>query len=212
MTREETEARFLQSVVAPELEAEGYEVYLYPKRPRLPEFFGSYPPDAIALGAKKNLAIEVLQKTPNATQKLERVKKLLEGQRDWELRVYWAEPLSSGGELQVQSGEAIRKSLREIRDLIARDNLGAALLLSWATFEAAGRILVPEQFRRPQSPGRLVQILAQLGSVTPSEADSLRRLANIRNALIHGDLGVPVPKQDVAEFVDILETLLLEIG
>jgi hypothetical protein len=52
MTPETVENDFLQTVVIPELQAEGYGVYLYPKRPRLPAFFGNFVPDAIAFGER----------------------------------------------------------------------------------------------------------------------------------------------------------------
>ena len=212
MTPEAVEANVLQSVVVPELQAEGYDVYLYPKRPKLPEFFGTYPPDAIAFGAKKNLVVEVLQRTPNAEQKLERIRALLKDQKNWELRVFWAEPASPDRTVEAQTPDAIRKNVIEIRELCSRKSFTAALLVSWATFEAVGRILIPEQFKRPQTPGRLVQVLAQSGHLTPSEADSLRRLASLRNSLIHGDLSVTVPLEDIEVFVVILETLLSEIA
>ncbi len=212
MTPEAVEANLLQSVVVPELQAEGYDVYLHPKRPKLPEFFGTFPPDAIAFGAKKNLVIEVLQRTPNAEQKLERIRALLKGQENWELRVFWAEPASPDKTVEAQTPEAVRKNIVEIKELCARGSFAAALLVGWATFEAVGRILIPEQFRRPQTPGRLVQVLAQGGHLTPSEADSLRRLASLRNSLIHGDLRVTVPREDIEVFVSILETLLSNVA
>ena len=53
MTPEAVETGFLRTVVIPELQAEGYDVYLSPKRPRLPAFFGHFVPDAIALGEKR---------------------------------------------------------------------------------------------------------------------------------------------------------------
>jgi uncharacterized protein YutE (UPF0331/DUF86 family) len=72
-------------------------------------------------------------------------------------------------------------------------------------------MLVPGQLERPEPPGRLVQVLAQGGYVTPDEADQLRRLANLRNELSHGGLGVSVERSDVERLVDVLETLLVEV-
>ena len=103
--------------------------------------------------------------------------------------MFWAEPVSAQKNLPPLTPDLARKSLMEIRERSSRDNLAAALLLCWATFEAIGRMLVPGQLERPQPPGRLLRVLAQGGYVTPDEADQLRRLANLRNELSHGGLG-----------------------
>jgi uncharacterized protein YutE (UPF0331/DUF86 family) len=97
--------------------------------------------------------------------------------------------------------------IAEIRQLITTNNLSPALLLAWASFEAVGRMLAPDQFQRPQSPGRLVQLLASEGYLTPTEADKLRTLATKRNTIIHGELQTAVSREDVEDFARILDTL-----
>jgi uncharacterized protein YutE (UPF0331/DUF86 family) len=67
--------------------------------------------------------------------------------------------------------------------------------------------LLPGRFERPQTPGRLVQVLASEGYVTPSEADKLRGLAEKRNKLVHGELRTRISEADVAQMTDILSTL-----
>jgi REase_AHJR-like len=86
MSRHTTEREVLERVVA-ELEAEGYEVYLYPNRHLLPPFLAGYTPDAVALGPGKSLAVEVLKKSDQATRRRKRIQALFEGQDKWELRV-----------------------------------------------------------------------------------------------------------------------------
>ena len=56
-----TEFDAIQQLV-PELQAEGYEVFLQPSQAQLPPFLKNYSPDAIALSRDKNLAIEVIRK------------------------------------------------------------------------------------------------------------------------------------------------------
>jgi uncharacterized protein YutE (UPF0331/DUF86 family) len=90
--------------------------------------------------------------------------------------------------------------------------IGPSLLLAWATFEALARAVVSGEFQRPQTPGRLVQVLAQGGYLTPTEADKLRRLAEKRNKLIHGDLQVRVSKAEVKRFARVLDTMLEMVG
>jgi uncharacterized protein YutE (UPF0331/DUF86 family) len=80
--------------------------------------------------------------------------------------------------------------------------------MAWSTFEALGRSFMPTDFARAQSPGRLVQLLAQEGYVTPNEADTLRKLAEKRNVLIHGNVATDVSDAEVRDFVSILEKLI----
>jgi uncharacterized protein YutE (UPF0331/DUF86 family) len=207
------EARQIIEQLTPQLEAEGYTVYLEPPRQLLPSFMQDYTPDAIALRSRgleqsrKNLAIEVKVegRFPGATTlDLER---RFAGARDWELRVYYARPAGRKDSLTQAPTQTIDTALSSIENLVSTDQLQAALLLGWATFEALGRALAPEKFEGPQSPERLVQVLANDGLVTPSEADTLRVLSKARNQLTHGDLGQPLQTDDFAKFIEILATL-----
>ena len=201
------EADLLRQLL-PELEAEGYEVYLQPSRPLLPAFLATHVPDAIALRSDKNLAIEVVHKSPQAAKKLERIARLFEGQEGWELRIIWARPTSTQPALQVQKSKTMQKRVAEVRQLASSGHLEPALLLAWATFEALARAVAPGQFERPQTPGRLVEILANDGYLTPSEADQLRRLAEKRNRLVHGGLEVRVSNSELERFAGVLEIML----
>ncbi len=103
---------------------------------------------------------------------------------------------------------AIGESLTTVDRLNEAGLTPAALLIGWATFEALGRRLSPTRFKRPQTPARLVEVLASEGQLMPSEADSARQLITARNRLIHGDLEVEVTKEDIARLPAILRTLL----
>jgi uncharacterized protein YutE (UPF0331/DUF86 family) len=107
----------------------------------------------------------------------------------------------------VQSVEAITKSIHEAQRLTDNGFLGPGLLVGWASLEAAARRLLTSQFSKPQTPGRLVDVLAEAGNLTPSEADRLRELVKLRNAFIHGDLSAVVTKEDVQQMISILKTV-----
>jgi len=207
----QTEAEVLRQLL-PELEAQGYEVYLKPGRRLLPSFFGDYEPDAAALGPGKNLAIEIARQSPGVSKKLERITALFEGQPKWELRVVWLEPVSSQRDLEVQPSAAIAKRIAEVQELLDKGSSEGSLLLAWATFEALARAILPDRFQRPQTPGRLVEILAKEGYITPSEADFLRVLAEKRNKLIHGELQTHASKAELGNFTKTLGTLLEELA
>jgi uncharacterized protein YutE (UPF0331/DUF86 family) len=194
--------------LVPELRSEGYDVFLNPGKELVPNFLGSYRPDLIALRDDKNLVVEVKARSSSSDPTdLDALAKLFEGQSGWELRVFWINPNQDRNDPELQSDEDISARLEEIARMRAAGFNDSAMLLCWATFEAVGRRLMQEQFSRPQTPGRLVQVLASEGYVTPDEADFLRRSASLRNRLIHGELSTHVDSSAVQTFLGILESL-----
>ena len=202
-----TQVAVLENIV-PELEAEGFEVYARPSARLLPPFLQACSPDAIALREDKNLAIEVLRKGSPSEGKLDKLRELLSGRRDWELRVYWISPANTPEAIGVASSKEIEQAIDTIEDLSDKKLLAPALLMAWATLEALGRASLPERLVRPQTPSGLVQALAGDGYITPSEADRLRQLAEVRNRLVHGGLRVKIAARDIKSFTTVLRTLL----
>lgn len=202
-----SEAEMLDSI-ASELREEGFEVYLQPRRPPAPAFLSNYVPDAIALREDKNLIVEVVRESPEASQRLDKIRSLLQGQPKWDLRVYWVSQAKSQRSVPVVTRDTIAESNNEVRSATTAGFHEPALLMAWATFEAAARANMPKEFQRPQTPGRLVEILAREGYVTPSEADLLRTLAEKRNRLIHGDLQVSVTAEEIKGFTEVLDSLI----
>jgi uncharacterized protein YutE (UPF0331/DUF86 family) len=201
------ESRQVLGRLVPQLEAEGYTVYLQPSRQLLPAFMEGYIPDAIALKPKKNLAIEVIVEGSSSKLKEDRLMSRFEKTADWELRVYYVRPTERTDALQTMTKETINASIASVETLISEGQPQAALLIAWATFEALGRTLSPDEFARPQTPRRLIELLASDGFITPSEADVLRSLADIRNQLVHGQLNQTVDLIKLSKFVDFLKTL-----
>lgn len=186
--------------------AQGYKVVRQPRMGDLPDFFNNYVPDALLLGRYPHVIVEVIRKgNPHAQKKISELKSLLQGHDDWRLEVLFtgAEP----EEIPLVSAEEVGRSLQNIRKILPEEPK-SALLLFWATLEAVARRLEPSKTVRPQTPGRVVELLAGAGYVTPSEASQLRKAANWRNRLIHGDLNVVFTPEQVGEVVGIAEGLM----
>jgi len=207
MTSSSTEAELLRNTVS-DLEQDGYEVFLQPQSPILPAFLKTFRPDIIARRGDKNLVVEVVSTRRQQDDKLASLASAVRSNPGWEMRIVMASSTNGLQPLQEQSKAAIVQSAKEVKALIHEGHLRAALLMGWSTFEALGRTYMPGDFARPQSPARLVQLLAQEGYVTPSEADVLRKLAEKRNILIHGDVLTEVSENEVEAFVEILERLV----
>lgn len=193
--------------LAPRLEEEGYTVYLKPPRRLLPKFMQDYAPDAIALGKQKNLAIDVYVEggAPRVDEK--EVSQLFRDAPGWDRKIYYFSPVGAQDTLPVGSAQEIESALAEIRGLMSAGHSRAALLMGWAAFETLGRMLHPLKFSKAQSPGRLIEVLASDGYVTPSEADRLRVLAKDRNKVIHGDLRQNIEPKNLIALIEVLEIL-----
>jgi hypothetical protein len=204
MSNTVSEEQVLQSEIA-RLESEGYDVFVQPRAPLVPEFLGDYVPDAVATGNGKKLVLEVARSL--GSEKLKEVAARFARQREWELKILLVTPTSSGQTVPVQSRQAIDGAIEEIERLNQVDALRAAFLLAWATFEAEGRASIAGKFDRPQTPGRLVQVLGQEGLLTPTEADRMRTLSERRNQLVHGDLGTEIGSEDIQWLVAVLRKM-----
>jgi uncharacterized protein YutE (UPF0331/DUF86 family) len=209
MTTRIDETTFMQNLI-PQLRAEGYEVYLQPTAPVVPDFLASLRPDAIAIGKGKKIIIELVTSEGAQENKTKALASLVKQHPEWELRVMVIESASRTDELRVQSLDEIQSALTEVRALETAGHTAAALLLAWGAFEAISRRILSSTFAKPQTPGRLVQYIAQEGYISPSEADRLRVLATKRNAFIHGNFDIRTEKADVTAFRQILERLAAE--
>lgn len=206
MSTIETEHQILDVALA-NLKAEGYDVFRQPPPSMLPAFMAGYRPDVVAIGPTKSIAIDIIVDGTGPSRQGER-KDRFAGQEGWEHRVIYVRPDAAGKNVREASRDAIERSLSSIDQLAGSGLPTAALLIGWATLEALGRRLCPTRLRRPQAPGRLVEVLASEGQLTPDEADCVRRLVDTRNRLIHGDLDVDVTRETVERFARILRTLL----
>lgn len=203
------EALILENALA-DLRAEGFDVLIQPSREALPAFLKDYVPDAIATRSDRKIVVEVVRPGASTDRRLADLRHLLTRQKDWELQVIWASQTSAPREIEPVSRTMIERSLKHITALVSDNNVLPGLLMAWATFEAIARTLIPDEFARPQTPGRLVSVLATSGHLTPTEADHLRKLVDVRNKLIHGGLDQRVARTDVNKFIDILRELVAQ--
>ena len=185
--------RQVLDALIPELQSEGYSVFIEPSRDLLPPEMKGYTPDAIALGNDRKLAIEIALDEKSSIAKKGNLTKQFKKIPGWEILFYYARPSTSEGDVPGVSTTLIDRSTVLVKKLVGDKEYQAALLMAWATLEATGRLVSPEKFKRPQTPGRLIEVLAAEGSLTPDEADLLRGLSKQRNQLVHGGLDAATP-------------------
>src|SRR5690606_18244153 len=121
----------------PRLGAQGYRVVRRPTKSDLPAFLADYEADAVAIGPKGNIVVEVVTKgSPTAQAKIRRLREMLADHPDWRLEVV------SGGQGERQVPIASMSAIdRPVDALNKLTDPRASILLAWASLEAIARHL-----------------------------------------------------------------------
>jgi uncharacterized protein YutE (UPF0331/DUF86 family) len=194
----------------PQLEADGFEVFVHPTRIMLPPFLQKFHPDAVAFKGDKKVAIEVVGDGQRKAQKSSEMAEIFASHPEWELRLIYAQPRNIDDPIPVSSRETIEQHLTRIEDSLDAMGEQAGLLAAWAVFEAAARTLVPDKFGKPQPAANLLQEMAFGGYATHDEAERLREISKIRNEVAHGRLDLVPSREMVTSLIDITRTILRE--
>ena len=206
MSASETTERYVLESLVPRYVAEGFDVFVHPSPSILPPFMQNDRPDAIAISPNRKITIELVRPSRSTDTKTKRLQQAIAQHQDWELRLFHAVPHTAEA-IEVASRSSIARAIDRVVELKAAGQNGPALIMAWATLEAIARALLPEKFERPQIPGRLVEVLAHEGYITPQEADTLRPAISLRNEVVHGGLDSAVEAKLLDAFVDVLRTL-----
>lgn len=194
------------AATARKLSEQGYDVVADPDASLLPDALRRLRPDGIAIGKNPKLVVEVASEGRQDAMRVAELQLALKEVADWRLHLVLA-PSMTSTEIP-RADDASIASILERASQLAPAEPQAALLLTWAAFEAFGRSRRPEDFARPQSPGRIIERFASEGIITPSEAATLRSMASKRNAFIHGHLSQNVEPEELRKFLDIIEELM----
>jgi hypothetical protein len=200
------EYSLLESVLA-NYKAEGYEVFVNPSDAILPPLEKNYRPDAVAIRLDKKIAIEVARSGQERIDRMYHLRGRFLHQDNWELVVLYVTPGTSVEKIDVVPRDAIDRTTQAVIELRNAGQQTAALMMGWSALEAIARALLPEQLARPQPSSKLIEVLAAEGYLTPSEADTLRIVAPVRNAAAHGRLDTTVEPKELDALVSALETL-----
>ena len=144
--------------------------------------------------------------------KLREIQSRLQSQPGWALRLIWSSVGERARGLQKTPASIISGTIGEIETLIEQGHLKPAFLLAWASLEASGRALAPENLAKPQTPARLIEQLGRIGALSLDDADTLRELVSKRNRLVHGELRTDIRRKDVVAIADVLKKLSAEIA
>lgn len=184
---------------------EGYRLIRQPKVEQLPAFLRGFAPDAIAVGPKLSLVIEIMRSRSQSTDtKVKQIQSLFTGHPDWRLEVIYAAP--EGVPLAPATDDEVRVALEEARR-VSEMAPRPALLLAWSVFEAIGRRLEPDLAARSLAPGSLIDVIISKGRLPQQQAVFLRDMAKARNAVAHGLLDVKPTQADVRRLLELCDQL-----
>jgi hypothetical protein len=174
-------------------EERGYAFFKYPPREMLPEFLRDYMPDAIALGPKDNVVIEV--KSGRSEKNAKQIARLFKEQEDWRLDLVFADDVNASDPVfPSPARETIEAAIMQARKLNANGFAQAALVIAWGALEAAARLHDEQKQHRSKSAQSLVEYLEREGLIDFETAKELRSIGELRNRLVHGDLAADAPE------------------
>lgn len=195
MTAATTEARVLR-LVRRRYEKDGLTFIEHPATKDLPAFMQGYRPDALALGDKKSIAIEVkVRRNPTVEERLRALSERFKGQPDWELHVVYGDELDIE-QISTSTIEQIAAYIAEAEKLAEENHDSASFLIGWAAIEALARAL-NQDFPKTGSTRQAVDMLEHLGRLSFEDAQKLRTLLPLRNMIAHGGFGAPVTAAEV---------------
>lgn len=195
---QDSEEQFLDGLRA-RYEDQGFTFMIAPDSRELPDFLGSYTPDALAQKPGLNIAIEVKRHHTSGTQhSLQKIRRLFEGHPDWQFNVVYmgTDPLQP---VKIPSAPPtkIRARMDEARTLNREGHHRAAFVMAWSLLEAALHSVGGETTSKPRTPGTVLQTLAMNGYIEPEMERRMRSLIELRNRIVHGDLNVEPESADV---------------
>jgi len=171
------EERVMQALRA-RYEGDGFAFTEHPGAATLPDFFGGYVPDAVAVKGDDKIAIEVKPRRGAATEPaLAAIDRLFEGRPDWRLHVVFTNPnpLQTLA-IPLSSARTISDGVAEARALAAEGHMRAAFVMGWSQLEAALRLQRREAEGPGRVPGAVVETAAMYGLIDPDTARDLRVL------------------------------------
>jgi hypothetical protein len=174
-------------------EERGYAFFKYPPREMLPEFLRDYMPDAIALGPKDNVVIEV--KSGRGERNAKQIAGLFKEQEDWRLDLVFADDVNASDPIfPSPARDVIDAAIAQAKKLETNGYVQAALVIAWSALEAAARLYDEQKQHRSKSTQTLVEFLEREGLVDFKTSKELRSIGELRNRLVHGDLTAEVPE------------------
>jgi hypothetical protein len=201
------------TALAVELRARGYEVDLAPVPEQLPEFLASFHPDLVAHRGDEHLVVEVKsRRSLVGNPSVREIARVIQGQANWTFELVIVrddedDPMAGVPPLER---EDILRELEEAEKLSGMGHTRAALLLAWASSEAAIRWLGKQEGIefRSASPLRLLNSAVGEGFIGRDDYEFMTKAMQHRNAIAHGFRSDELDPNFVQDLVRLTKSVL----
>lgn len=196
-------------------ESDGYQFFMEPSDRLLPAELMRLRPDALAIRGDDKRVIEIkATRHPSTGKRLADVARTVEALGPgWTLVVYHANEIESPPTAATATDVAtLTAALDEARTLSAAGHHAAALIIGWGVLEAVARKSASHEKSVASTAigaTRAVDFLEQNGELDFQQAATLRGLASLRNAVVHGDFSRNVDAAAVGTLVDCVAPLVV---
>lgn len=189
------------------VQSEGCEFLLDPEPARLPNELAGLQPDALVLCPSEKRVVIARSLHQDTTELVTKYQQALSGNNEWRFVILWTDEFNEALDYVDAKVADILKSV-EALDGIPADLPDARLLALFAIFERVARIYAPLSRRASVSSISLIEAIASVGVITPTQADQLRKLTRKRNALNHGARADPIMPEDF----QLLGEVIVDVG
>lgn len=203
--------------VAKEYLEKGYEIFIEPNPKNLPDFLKNYRPDILAVKGDEKIVIEVKSSMSiNKSKYLIELANRIENNEGWKFELVLTNPKKKKVERNIPSLGIIQSKLNSIYQLNSENQIDAAFIMSWATFEAATRklLLIEQPNSEPELvPNALIKQLYSFGIIGRMDYNQLNNISKKRNEIVHGffDENKTETKDYSQRLTTIIKNLIKEI-
>lgn len=212
MTLRNHEARRLDQIRG-ELEQDGYDVIIRPRRETMPPELQAFAVDLIARRGTQTVIVEVKSSDAIAqSDELARLASAIESLQGFELRleVLGSEP----DQTHPETREALVDRLHSVRQLAKSERLDAALLVGWAAFEGALRVIASESgtvdVGEQVAASALVRELISEDFLPAAWLPEVDRIRQVRSRVAHG-FDADIQSEDVKRLIEMSAYLLEDV-
>jgi uncharacterized protein YutE (UPF0331/DUF86 family) len=193
-------------------EQRGFSFVVEPGSQTLPDFLGSYRPDAIAQKEGENVLIEIIRRQRSPwEQPLADVRGRIAGHKGWKLNIVYAmERPEDLIVIPIPRLDTLKQQIAEVEALEAGGHHRAAFVLSWSVLEAVLNRVKESGPHRIRTAGQVVHTLTMDGHISAATDRKLRELSDLRNRIVHGDFDADASGEDVEQVLAAINEALVE--
>ncbi|MFC0409690.1 hypothetical protein [Roseomonas elaeocarpi] len=199
--------------------SKGYDFLINPSDAELPDFLKPYRPDALAISksGEDKVIIEIKGRNSRRLKvPLTEIDSTAANKSGWRyLLIYTGQDPSDIIDLPRPSKSQIKEALGEVKSLSSSGYSKAAILEGWSILEALARSIYPANITtslRPLPSSAVIERLAMDGQIDSAAAEKLKKISSVRNSVAHGNLSVSVPRNDVEQLIESIESISDQIA